>query len=75
MNSTRLALRLALRELRAGLTGFRIFLACLALGVAAIAGVGTLSEAFVGGLKDDSRNLLGGDIDLRLLHRKATPEQ
>jgi putative ABC transport system permease protein len=75
MNSTRLALRLALRELRAGLTGFRIFLACLALGVAAIAGVGTLSEAFVGGLKDDSRNLLGGDIDLRFLHRKATPEQ
>ena len=31
-----LALRLALRELRGGLRGFRIFLACLALGVAAI---------------------------------------
>lgn len=75
MISLGLAFRLALRELRAGLSGFRIFLACLALGVAAIAGVGTLSEAFVGGLKDDSRNLLGGDVDLRLLHRAASPEQ
>jgi putative ABC transport system permease protein len=79
VNGNSLALRLALRELRAelrgGLTGFRIFLACLALGVAAIAGVGTLSEAFVRGLKDDSRNLLGGDIDLRLLHRAASKEQ
>ncbi len=75
MSNNRLAFRLALRELRAGLKGFCVFLACLALGVAAIAGVGTLSKAFVGGLKDDSRNLLGGDIDLRLLHRKATSDQ
>ena len=32
--------RLARRELRSGLKGFRILIACLALGVAAIAGVG-----------------------------------
>jgi hypothetical protein len=32
-------LRLALRELRGGVRGFGVFLACLALGVAAIAGI------------------------------------
>ena len=36
----RMVWRLAMRELRGGLRGFRIFLACLVLGVAAIAAVG-----------------------------------
>ncbi|MEE3035897.1 MAG: hypothetical protein VX329_01445 [Pseudomonadota bacterium] len=45
----RLAARLAFRELKGGIKGFRIFLACLALGVMAIAGVGSLSEALVSG--------------------------
>ena len=40
-----LLLRLALRELRAGLSGFGIFLACIALGVAAIAGISSLSRS------------------------------
>lgn len=40
MNTLSLAARLARRELRGGLAGFRIFFACLVLGVAAIAGVG-----------------------------------
>jgi len=35
-----LALRYALRELRGGLRGFYVFIACIALGVMAIAGVG-----------------------------------
>ena len=61
-----LALRLARRELRGGLTGFRVFLACLALGVAAISGVGSVSEAMMAGLRADGRVLLGGDLDLRL---------
>ena len=34
----KLAFKLALREMRTGLKGFRIFIACLALGVAAIGG-------------------------------------
>jgi len=37
-----LAWRLALREMRHGLHGFRVFLACLTLGVFAIAAVGSL---------------------------------
>ena len=42
MNTLKLAWTFAKRELRGGLRGFRIFLACLALGVAAIAAVGTV---------------------------------
>ncbi len=70
-----LALRLARRELRGGLKGFRIFLACLTLGVTAIAGVGSVSESLLTGLKRDGRILLGGDMDLRLTHVAASPEQ
>ncbi len=38
------ALRFALRELRGARRGFFVFLACLALGVMAIAGVGSFAE-------------------------------
>ncbi|MGF1595147.1 MAG: ABC transporter permease [Kiloniellaceae bacterium] len=67
-----LALRLARRELRGGLKGFRIFLACLTLGVTAIAGVGSVSESVLTGLQRDGRILLGGDMDLRLIHVEAS---
>jgi len=73
--SLRLAARYARRELRAGLKGFRIFVACLTLGVAIIAGVGSLSSAIVGGLTGDARTILGGDIELRLVYREAEPDQ
>jgi putative ABC transport system permease protein len=70
-----IAWRLARRELRGGLKGFRVFVACLALGVAAIAGVGSVAAAIVAGLKADGRLLLGGDVELRLSHREAEPAQ
>jgi putative ABC transport system permease protein len=70
-----LAVRWARRELRGGVKGFRIFLACLALGTAVIAGVGSLSATVSAGLKADARAMLGGDIELHLVHRPATPEQ
>ena len=38
-SSWSLALRFARRELRGGFAGFRLMMACLALGVAAIAGI------------------------------------
>ena len=40
-----LALSIALREQRNGFSGFYVFIACVALGVAAIAGVGALADA------------------------------
>ena len=70
-----LAVTIALREMRGGLSGFRILVACLALGVAAIAGVGSLSEGITGGIEKDARRLLGGDVAFRLLHRPATDPQ
>ncbi len=65
MASTWLAIRLARRELRGGLKGFRVFLACLALGVAAIAGIGSLSSAIVAGMRADVRSMVGGDVEIR----------
>lgn len=58
----RLAWRLALRDLRGGVRGIRIVLACLALGVAAIAAVGSLRAAVDQGLAQDGAALLGGDM-------------
>ncbi|MBX9634297.1 MAG: ABC transporter permease, partial [Magnetospirillum sp.] len=70
-----LALTYARRELRGGLKGFRILMACLALGVAAIAASGSLKAAFHTALNEDSRRLLGGDLDLRQSYRPMEPEQ
>src|SRR5689334_20405452 len=75
MAQWRLAARFALRELRGGLEGFRIFLACLAIGVAAIAGIGSVSSSVVSGLHADARALLGGDVELHLVYREASEAQ
>lgn len=71
----KIAARFARRELRAGLKGFRIFLACLMLGVAAIAGVGSVSSALVEGLSQEGQTILGGDVSLRLIHREARKDE
>ena len=70
-----LAFRLARREMRSGLGGFRLFIACLALGVAAITGILSFSRAVEEGLRADAREILGGDVAISLLYREATPEQ
>jgi len=70
-----LALRFARRELRGGLKGFRILVACLALGVAAIAASGSLRAAFDRALTEDSRALLGGDLDLRQSYQPVDAAQ
>lgn len=70
-----LAWRIARAELRGGLKGFRIFLACLALGVAAIAAVGTLRAAIENGLRDQGAVILGGDAQYEFTYRMATPQE
>jgi putative ABC transport system permease protein len=70
-----LAVRLALRELRGGLDGFRIFIACIALGVATIGGVGSLARALTDGIAAEGRTILGGDLDVSLIHREASAEE
>lgn len=70
-----LAVRLAVRELRGGIQGFRIFLACIALGVTAIAGVGSMSRALTDGIAHEGRTILGADAAFSLIHREASPEE
>ena len=70
-----LAFTWARRELRAGLGGFWVFLACLALGVGAIAGVGAVSLAVQEALQRDARALAGGDLIVRTSYQPASAEQ
>ena len=63
--------RLALRNLRQGLSGFRIFLACIALGVTTIVGIESLSRSLADGLAAEGRSILGADITLSRMHRPA----
>src|SRR6201991_3884075 len=70
-----LALRYALREMRSGLRGFYVFIACIALGVLAIAGVGSVAASLSDGLAREGRTLLGGDAAFSLIQREATPQE
>ncbi|HZE47482.1 MAG TPA: ABC transporter permease, partial [Xanthobacteraceae bacterium] len=70
-----LALRYALRELRGGLRGFYVFIACIALGVMAIAGVGSVAASLGDGLAREGRTLLGGDVAFSLIQREAQPDE
>ena len=73
--SLRLASRFARREMRGGLRGFRLFLACLALGVAAIAAVGSVRSAIEGGLQREGAALLGGAAEIDFTYRFATDDE
>ncbi|HEY7669424.1 MAG TPA: FtsX-like permease family protein, partial [Hyphomicrobium sp.] len=65
-------LAIAVRELRSGLSGFRIFIACVALGVAVITGVGAVSDALRAGFERQGEAILGGDATLTRAHQRAT---
>ena len=69
MNGFGTSWRLAWRDLRGGVGGLPVLIGCLALGVAVIAGVGSLSAGIEAGLEADARTLLGGDIAIRRTHR------
>jgi putative ABC transport system permease protein len=71
----KLAWAIARRELRGGIRGFWVLLACLALGVAAIAGVGTVRAAIQAGLTEQGTVLLGGDAQVEFTYRFATPQE
>ncbi|RCS24968.1 ABC transporter permease [Phyllobacterium salinisoli] len=73
--SLRLALRFALREMRGGLSGFYIFLACIALGVAAIGGVNSVAQSIGEGIATQGQSILGGDMRFELNQREASPEE
>ena len=70
-----LSWRLALREMRGGLSGFTVFIACIALGVAAIVAVGSLARGLTEGLAEQGRVIIGGDAAFTTLYRELSPEE
>lgn len=70
-------LRLAGRDLKGSfqhrLSGFRVLLAGLALGVAAVAAAGSVVSSVEAGLARDARALLGGDVEAARLYRPLGP--
>ncbi len=69
------SLKIALRELRGGVRGFGVFLACLAIGVTAIAGVGSFARALSDGMLREGERILGGDIAFSIIHRQVNPAE
>jgi putative ABC transport system permease protein len=70
-----LALTIALRELRAGAGGLTVFVLCIALGVAAVAAIGSLAAAFDEALAQQGRLLIGGDLSFELIHRQVNDDE
>jgi len=70
-----IAVRLAWRELRGGLSGFYVFIACIALGVMVITGVGALSDGLGAGFERQGETILGGDVTLARMHKRAEPAE
>ena len=66
-----LLISLAWREQRNGLKGFYVFIACVALGVAVITGVGALADALGSSFERQGEFLIGGDVTLARPHRPA----
>ncbi|OLP42760.1 ABC transporter permease [Rhizobium oryziradicis] len=75
MQRLRTAFRLALREMRGGLKGFYIFLACIALGTGAIAAVNSISTAITRSIATQGQSLLGADIRFELNNREANQQE
>ena len=67
--------RFAIRDLRGGIAGLRIFLLCIALGVTAIVGVESLASALNDGLGREGRVILGGDASFWLIHRRLSADE
>ncbi|WP_421859192.1 ABC transporter permease [Oricola sp.] len=71
----RLAFRFAMREMRGGLSGFYVFLACIALGTAAIGAVNAVSQSVTAGIDQEGQVILGGDLRFELIQREASAEE
>jgi len=74
-----IALKIAQRELTAALKdrlhGFRILMLCLIFGVASIATIGSLRGAIEAGLNSNGQVFLGGDAEIELTYRRASPQE
>lgn len=71
----RIAWRLAWRDLRRGGRGLLLLGICLFLGTATLAGIGSFSASILSALDLHGREMLGGDVEMRVSQRRATVEE
>jgi len=67
--------RIARRDLNPRLRGLRLLFVCLFLGVATLAAIGSLTAAITGALAEQGQELLGGDVEVGIAQREATPDE
>jgi len=65
----------ARRDLRGGIRGFGIFIACIAIGVAAVTAVAAVSRGLTDSLAREGRVILGADAAFVTLQREAAPDE
>ncbi|WCT72001.1 ABC transporter permease [Sphingomonas naphthae] len=70
-----IAWTLGLRDLRRGGRGLLLLAICLFLGTASLAGIGSLSASIIAALDAQGRQMLGGDLEMRVSQRRATIDE
>ena len=70
-----MAIRLALRDLRGGLSGLGLLWLCLAVAIAGLASVTSLASSVDRAIADNGRQLLGGDLMVSVAQRPANEEE
>ncbi|MCJ2183282.1 ABC transporter permease [Novosphingobium sp. 1949] len=71
----RTAWTIARRDLSSRFKGLRLLLVCLFLGVGALAAIGTLTASIERELGARGREMLGGDVELRMWQRGPSAEE
>ncbi|MBF6603054.1 MAG: FtsX-like permease family protein [Sphingorhabdus sp.] len=66
---------IARRDLRGRFAGLRLLIICLFLGVATLAAIGSLTSAISGELANRGQSILGGDLEISVAQREATPDE
>jgi putative ABC transport system permease protein len=69
------AWRIARRDLHASFRGLRLLFVCLVLGVTTLAATGSLTASITGELAARGQTILGGDVEVGMAQREATPEE
>ncbi len=75
MSNFLLALKLTMNELKFGWKHFKVFLACLMLGVTVMACVNSVASLVQTALNEQANSILGGDAEVVLRGMEATDEQ
>ena len=70
----RLAKNLARRDLHRSLRGLRLLFLCIFLGVATLTAIGSLTSSITGEIADRGRVILGGDLQVSMTQRRASPD-